>query len=111
MLYLSIYFIYASYKSSLKAIKIGYTDDIKSRLATLQCQENNIAGIHNVKPYALRVRHNFLIQKPKAEEFEASLHDKFRAYCIYGEWFHPHSDIKMWIKDNERKLQKELLEA
>lgn len=108
MLYSSIYFIHAkAINGILRAIKIGYSDDVKHRLIVLQYNENNIATIHNVEPFKLEIRHQFLVQRPIARDIELDLHNRFCSHAILGEWFRPSVEIEDWIKVNERKIQGE----
>jgi len=80
-----IYFIQE--QSELKAIKIGKSDNLMSRLS----------GLQTANPYELVVLHTI---EAKAC-FELELHEYFKMYRIRGEWFRPTQEIIEFI-DNAK---------
>ena len=67
-------------------IKIGFTTDLKKRIASL----------NTASPRALRVR----LVLDGSLELEQELHTKFSRYRANGEWFHFSEEIRQYIEDN-----------
>jgi len=60
-------------------IKIGITDDLKSRVSSLQ----------TANPYKLHLLYSEKLQPGLAEKEEAHLHWVFKGIRLRGEWFRP----------------------
>lgn len=65
-------------------IKIGFSDDVEHRLATLQTGS----------PYPLRL----LLVIPGSQSKEASFHSKFADARLSGEWFRPVPELLSFIR-------------
>lgn len=69
-------------------VKIGRAWNFKRRLAVLQCA--------NPSPLVL------LAVLSDAEDDEREFHHMFSEHCVGGEWFAPHPDVIMAIRDARR---------
>ena len=68
-------------------IKIGYSQDPKDRLKTLQTSN----------PRELRL----LLTLQGNEDYERKLHKQFERHKLKGEWFEPHEDVLIFIENNK----------
>jgi hypothetical protein len=76
-----VYFI-----ASRDFIKIGWSENWRSRLANMQTSN----------PDPIKVL--LVLARPKA--FESEMHSLFSAHAHRGEWFNDHAEIRSFIKSN-----------
>jgi len=74
-------------KDWLNRIKIGFSDNIDNRIASMQTGN----------PYPLKVWYSFKIEKSRSCKIEKSLHAKFKWCRESGEWFYIRACIREWI--------------
>jgi hypothetical protein len=75
-------------------IKIGYTTNPRSRIASLQT--------------ATHGRVFFYYMTPGGRTLERELHEKFKHLRAKGEWFLYGKEIKDWIKEDEAQRRREV---
>lgn len=78
-------FVYFIQAGDSGPIKIGYSDNVDSRLRSMQ------TGNHE--------RLRLLCKVPGSYLDEGSLHKRFDIYRLSGEWFRPHYDITDFIEE------------
>ena len=81
-----VYFIKAR---GTDRVKIGWTNDLKKRLANLQ----------TASPFRLKV---LLVLDESSRSVEKSLHDRFATARVCGEWFLLTGELKAIIRQNLR---------
>lgn len=77
-----VYFV-----ASREFIKIGWSENWRTRLATMQTSN----------PDPLKVL--LVLARPKS--FEGELHQRFAPHMHRGEWFRDHPEIRAFIKDHK----------
>ena len=77
--------VYFAQSTAGGPIKIGYSASPEARVASLECGS----------PFPLRV----LKTIPGDAKVERSLHDRFAAHRLRGEWFAPHPDLLAFIAE------------
>lgn len=77
--------IYFIQNTETKHIKIGYSDNVRSRLSDLQISS----------PYELAI----LTICEGGIEVEKELHDKFNGHYVRGEWFNPSEELISYINE------------
>ena len=95
-------FVYFVKHKGLDPIKIGWTSDIKGRLASFNC----------ASPFGIILLGT--ISQPNAHLIEKQLHEKYASKRVRGEWFDiSKEDVKaeLYIHDEEyeHKLQRAIL--
>lgn len=83
MLNEGVYFILAS---EVNRVKIGFSENIRQRLSSLQ----------SASPCLLRL----IGVAEGGESLEAALHARFRTSQYMGEWFYYPKEIQSWLMDN-----------
>ena len=77
--------IYFIQNTETKHIKIGYSDNIRSRLSDLQTSSPHELSILTICEGGIEV--------------EKELHDKFNNYYVRGEWFNPSEELISYINE------------
>ena len=83
MIFISM--IYFIQNTETKHIKIGYSDNVRNRLSSLQ----------TTSPHELAI----LTICEGGIEVEKELHDKFNNYYVRGEWFNPSEELISYINE------------
>jgi hypothetical protein len=77
--------IYFIQNTETKHIKIGYSDNVRSRLSDLQISSPHELAILTVCEGGIEV--------------EKELHDKFNDHYVRGEWFNPSEELISYINE------------
>jgi len=89
----SIGYIYFISGGAEGLIKIGYTGNLRRR----------IAGLRSQSPVPLRVL--LVLQVADAPATEKAIHDKFKQYRVHGEYFKPEKCLIEYIVSKGGSLQ------
>jgi DNA-binding XRE family transcriptional regulator len=77
--------IYFIQNTETKHIKIGYSDNVRSRLSDLQISSPHELAILTICEGGIEV--------------EKELHDKFNDHYVRGEWFNPSEELISYINE------------